>query len=328
MRILFSTLILGLLTTIGCAPTQAWLQGSVCKCETESACDASSTEVAHAVALHQIDVAHYRAEFDGDRAGAQVLREKEEAEKSENGEADEREAAYRSMEELALEPIDPTLPQSRISLDGEADRESFANTFGIAPPEEGQIFQAAFKRHDRSVLAIHRPGQALDLYRGGSALASLDLSNYDDLPVPDDLISLPTGAIELVRNGSVQIKLIHARQNEDGEISYSLAIYKLIGNEIGTIFHHPIAYIDQSGELTRQGDLRYLHGMDHRTIEWIPLDEEGKPEGEPLRFEWNRWEGVYRVPGPPPTAPRQPQSLTIPQIPQIGVASVWARALL
>ena len=304
MRHLLLILLLGCLSVTGCASTQTWLQSSVCDCEVDKkSCNIDESDIAYAVALHQVDVAHYRAEFDGEQAGVHAQQAREEEEK----EADE-EASYRSMEELALEPINPTLPQSEITLETEEAQQNFANTFGVAPPSIGQAFQDAFRRHDRSVLAIHRPGEALELYRDGARLASRDLSDYAAVTPPEDLISLPTGAVELVRNGSVQLKLVHAREQEDGGITYYVAIYKLIGNKIGTIFHHPIASSSPDGELTRQADLRYLHGKDHRIIEWITLDEEGMPDGEPQRFEWNRWEGVYRIPGPPPTAPRQPQS--------------------
>lgn len=287
----------------GCAPTQQWLQPRVCECESADADDSNSSQIAHAIAFHQVDQAHYRAETDGDEAALAI----KEAQAAEEEEEDE-EVWYRSADDLAYEPIDPTISDTVIALASDEDREQFEDRYNIDAPEPGEAFRGRFRAQDRSTIAVHRPGEALEIYSDGELIASQNLEQFDRVIADDDITRFPTGALDLIRGSDVQLKLVHAEAHEDGSVTYHLGIYQLIGEYIGTAFRQPIARADKDGTVRRLADLRFLHGYDSRIIEWIPLDENGDPVDEPLQYKWNHWEGVYRLPGPPPTAPDDPQS--------------------
>ena len=287
----------------GCAQTQQWLEPRVCDCaEAVDSCDATPDDITRALVQQQVDHAYYRAQVDGEHA-AEAL--------AEAAEEEEREEAVRSPEELAMEPVDPLGEDARVVLDDEEARIAFEERHDIEAPEVGSVYRAAFESRDRSSVAIHRPGDALDLYSDGEKVASLSLESYDDELAPKELNSFRSGASDLVRDGTAQLQLIHRQTDDDGDVTFYLAIYKLIGEHIGTVLREPIATASAGEEddtMEYLADIRFLHGIDHRIIEWIPLDNEGQPTGEPQRKEWNQWEGVYRVPEPPPTAPDQPQS--------------------
>ena len=280
----------------GCSTVQKWVGDSDCDCEVVEKCPAPTTdEIARAIVTHQIDYAYERASSEGEIAAHTLDKE------------DDQDGARRT-EELALEPIDPTLDDAALNFDDDDHRASFEESSGLQVPEDGELFRGTFESPDRSAVAVHRPGESIDLYADGQSVASLSIEEFDGESIPDDAFSFPTGAIDLVREGTVQLKLIHAESDEDGAVTYHLAIYKIIGDKIGTIFRKPIATKTQDGTVDPFGDLRFLHGVDHRIIEWTPLDDNGEPDGEAIRYEWNRWEGVYRIPEPPPTAPPDHQS--------------------
>ncbi len=315
----------------GCAVIQQRLEPMICDCETATSCEGPGLEIASAVAAHQVDQAHYRAQLGGEEAARDLGYEYESDEQlasdhddspSESKSESETAASERAerlaraeeqarieREKMALDPVDPYLPQAHVLLETDEDRSAFEANFGITPPDENAtVFHGAFRADEDATVAIHRPGQALRIYQEGQLLASRDLSEYDSQPDLEEIGEEQARVVDVVE-GTVEVKLIHARPDDEGT-TYFVGIYKLIGDEIGSIFHHPIARRDENGALTRFADIQFLHGTDHRTIQWIPLDEEGQPDGDPLIYEWNRWEGVYRIPEPPPTAPNRstPQS--------------------
>lgn len=290
-----------ILMGLGCAPTQQWLQNRVCSCEVEQSCEEGSpAELMRAAAVQQVDYARQIASQDT------AVPEQETGESEAREEDDD--SAVRDIDELAAEVIDPSLPDARIPLDDEEKRKSFADRFGLQPPPEGRAYRGTFRDEDRFDLAVHRPGKSLDFYHDGDRFISLDLSDYAAVPIPEELSELDSGAVELVDKGTAQLQLIQGRKSDAGSIIYVVAIYKIIGDHVATIFERPVAKADSGGEIEQKGNLRYLHGVDHRIIEWIPTDAQGQQVDESIHYEWNPWEGVYRIPRPPPTAPRQPQS--------------------
>lgn len=286
----------------GCSTTQEMLEPRVCDYEAErnevrQDCERQSVEIAGAIADHEVARARTRADDEGQETARELERM---AREEDEGDDD----LYRAPEELAEEPINPVVADSDIHFEDQDDRDEFEETRDIAPPEEGQVFRGRFTGGERQTVAIHRPGQTLALYSGdGRRISTVDLDEYDRQIAPeDDIMDFETGAIELVQDGTEQLQLLHAESDEDGRVTYYLRIYKFIGSRIGTIFSRPVAVRD-GDDLQRIARPRYLHGLDHRIIEWTPLDEEGEAAAEPEQFEWNRWEGVYRIPEPPPTAP-------------------------
>lgn len=256
-------------------------------------------EVASTLALYQVESAHL--------SGVAAIDERLEEIRL------EEEAYAQRPEVLAQEPIDAYFEEGRIVLESEEDRRAFQETFGLAAPalDSGTyVFSGVFRDGGEPSILFYEPGTALRIFLDGQLTASLHLGALDvpELDV-DQLADERALLVDLISGPTVQIKMIHGVEDEDG-ILYFVSLHKQIGREIGTLFRKPLARLGHDGELTRFGDLRFLQGIDHRQIEWITLDEEGQPAGEPQRYEYNHWEGVFRIPGPPPTAPRReiPQS--------------------
>lgn len=288
----------------GCSTTQEVLEPRVCDYEAERAevrddCERQTLEIVGAIASHEIDRAFDHAVSDGE----ETARELQRMAQREDDEADD---LYRDPEELAEEPINPVVADSPVEFESEEAREDFEEAHDLELTDDVEVFRGRFKPGEPRTTAVHRPGQSLRLYDPrGQSVSSVDLSSYEQrLPPADEISDFPTGAVELVQDGSDQLKLLHAESDDQGRITYHLSVYKFIGSRIGTIFSQPIAVREAADEPVHTlARVRYLHGLDHRIIEWTPIDEEGEQTEEPTHYEWNRWEGVYRVPKPPPTAP-------------------------
>ncbi len=154
-------------------------------------------------------------------------------------------------------------------------------------------------------LVIITPGNSIKIYAGGRLAAQRPLPKQDSTANLSELtadIALP---VRLVQNDSLQILIYSAEPQTGGAILYKARVYKVFGNEIGVIFDQTIAKREAKDQpIQRIGQLEFLHGMNHRFIRLTAVDKKGTPATEPRIFRWNRWEGAYRVPTPPPTAPK------------------------
>lgn len=297
LRTYLLTIMMLAVLSSGCSTVQQWLGAEECDCDPVEPCEVSTETIAHAVVTHQVEAAHQRAATEGEQLAQHAQPEHED-------EADDpEEEALRRAEERAAEPIDPTLPDATVRFEGEDERESFADRHGIDVSDNAQVFRHRFTPDDRSAIAVHRPGEALELHDNDDGLvASLPLDEYDDTVVVDDSLPVAPVAVELVRDRVTQLQLVHAKTDDDGNTTYYMGIYKLIGPKIGTVFHSPIAVADEDDTVTPLAEVRYLYGMDARFIEWTSLEGD-ESKGESEHYQWNEWEGVYRIPNPPPTAP-------------------------
>lgn len=288
---------------LGCAPIQQFAETNICECKVAEAppepdCDPPDTEIAAALVDHQLDQAQRRAESDGEQFAAEL----------EDAGQQEDDDPYYDPEQFAEQPVNPTVPESTVQFDDTEQREQFEEDHDIELGEHAEVFRTRFHADDTTAIVVHNPGEALEVYENGQVVASVQLDDYEPKSAPPDLIEYPTGAVELVQDETEQLKVIHTESDEDGRLTYHLVVYKFIGSRIGTIFSEPIATRQQDESVQRLADIRFLHGLDDRRIEWIPLDEEGNPADETRQYHWNRWEGVYRIPEPPPTAPEDTRS--------------------
>ncbi len=285
-----------------CAPAQQWLEPRVCDCsqdieEARTEAEPTPAEMAVPPASVHVEYAHARATEDGE----QQARELEAGAESDDD-------PYLDPEDLAEYPVNPVVDDSQIGLETEDDLRDFEERYDTEVSDTDRAFHINIGGNAPSAVAIHRPGQALEIYADGRRIDSLELDEYDDQPVVEELTDYPAGPVELISDGTEQLKLFHARTDDDGSTTYEVSFYKVIGSRIGTIFRKPIAVRNADQSLVRHADIRFLHGIDHRVIQWIEFDDEQQPGGEPELYEWNHWEGVYRIPEPPPTAPRPPRS--------------------
>lgn len=320
---------IALLALSGCATIQQQLQPLVCECEMADTCAPAprDMEIATAIALHQVGTAHHRAhgEF-AYRAPEGELNEAiadadgvDEAVEEATLAAPQVEPAAQASQRATSEPrrsraatrgtgdaVDAVNQDLSIPLTTDRERETFAAAYGIQPPAGALAFQGVFDRSGQSSVAIVEPGVRVRFYRDGALIAQHQFEDRAPLEISEELAAIiahPSSALDLLNGPLHHLQMVHAIPGEEDTMTYYLGLHKVIGQFVGTSFYQPIARRDASGEVQPLAAIRYLQGDEHRTIEWIHLDESGQPVGEPVLYEWNRWEGVFRVPGLPPTAP-------------------------
>ncbi len=296
-RLLSATLLLSLIAAAlaGCSTTQSWVSGDedeahrptskTCP-DAQAQCPDTERVVALGVTDHIIEHAHRRAHDAMD------------ATSSDDSQPTPRRPGELS-DVIADEPIDPSAGHQ--VADDDDELEAFEDEDGPL-----QAFAGYFDDPGSTVTAVVLAGERLEFRRDDQAIASLALDDFDPHLPDDDSLPISAGAVDLVNGDQHQLMLLHRQSDEDGAETYILTIHKIIAGRVGTIFSEPIAKRQANGELTQTLDIRFLHGTDDRVIELIELDPQGQPVGEPKRLEWNQWEGLYRMPSSPPTAPDDP----------------------
>ncbi len=178
--------------------------------------------------------------------------------------------------------------------------------FGVSLPSDANIsVMTGDFFPEQENLAIVTPGNSIKIYAGGRLAAQRPLPKQAPAADLSELTTDIAVPVRLVQNGALQILIHSAEPQPDGAILYKARVYKVFGNEIGVIFDETIARKNAKDQpIQRLGEIEFLQGMNHRFIRLTPLDKNEKPAAEPRIFRWNRWEGYYRVPAPPPTAPK------------------------
>jgi len=217
--------------------------------------------------------------------------------------------------------VDPTIDTKVYRLDDSEERKEVADRWGLSPPSaDGAVaIPGTFlenvrqydeferlddKELDRQV-AVVVPGDRVAIYAGEREVATKEFPDTDELP--EKLSGVRP--VRAVRDGTTQLLLFwtESADKPDDARTYRVGILKAIGPLIGTIFERTVATrTDSEAELRRSGYLEFLRGSDHRFLQWTPATDGGEPVTEEASIlQWNEWEGVYRAPKPPPTAPDQ-----------------------
>ncbi|MFB6262582.1 MAG: hypothetical protein ABEL76_02985 [Bradymonadaceae bacterium] len=191
---------------------------------------------------------------------------------------------------------DPTNPE---------DRREIERTYGVEvePSDDIEVYAGTFTDPGASnELAVVDPGQQIRVYRHGEEVVSTDLPGGKQLPTALH-VSTP---VRLVRDGTTQLLCYWSERAEEGRIRLKVGVFKVIGHRFGRIFERTVGIRANPGaRVERRGYFDFLRGDDHRYIRWTPANSEGRPKNdESTVLEWNHWEGVFRPPSPPPTAPR------------------------
>lgn len=201
-----------------------------------------------------------------------------------------------------------SVDSARFSLSDAAGQQKLREDYDLEPPSAANAvaLTGTFRKADdvpSEQVAVIVPGRRLTVYGGGDTLASLELSDSGELP--EDFTAVE--AVRVVRDGTLQILCYWSEKTEDKDTAYKVGIFKVIGSHAGPIFERTVATRSaESDALTRRGFFEVLKGDKNRFIRWTPADEKGKPvDSESKVLHWNKWEGVFREPKPPPTAPRQ-----------------------
>ncbi|MFW5967230.1 MAG: hypothetical protein ACOCV2_06910, partial [Persicimonas sp.] len=207
-----------------------------------------------------------------------------------------------------LEPIDPTAEDVVVEDD---DREELGQKYNVdLDDEDVTVFEGNFSvTEDGTQLLVIEQTKRMTVYSHDRKLAELELDGqpgvegFEELDFEAD--QLEPRAVRLVKDDTFQVMLFWREEDDEGEFAYKVAAFKPIGEFIGRIFERTLATrAGEDEELERRGAFEVLRGDDDRFVRWIPADDNGElltDEAEIL--EWNKWEGVYRVPEPPPTAP-------------------------
>ena len=190
-----------------------------------------------------------------------------------------------------------------VTLEADGDELAFIGQFTRDPSEQPQL------------LVLDRERGELKLYDGPTVRARLlDL----DLPEDETLEALgapaPALPVRLVADGTLQLMVWrrarapeHKTKKQDTKHTprYHLTAYKVIGPYFGASLDREIA-AGPSASPTPTAQISFARTKRHMRIIWTPVDDSGAPvrdRQEVLR--WDRWEGVFRVPRPAPTAPRR-----------------------
>lgn len=225
---------------------------------------------------------------------------------------------------------DPSRDTKIYELGESEQRSNVAETYEIDPPSSDdaiaipgtyvanlQDFEEFEDLDDEAAdnqIAVIQPGKNVVIYAGGEEIASLDVSSGH--PLPSELNTVRP--VRVVRDGTTQLLFVWPETSEDGPnetdesdeettVEYKVGLLKVIGPFVGKIFEGTVATRNGDGtDLEKSAYLEFLRGDDHHLIRWTPTDDEGKPVlDETKLLQWNHWEGVYRVPEPPPTQPDQ-----------------------
>lgn len=287
----------------GCQSIKGALKPYVCDCAqpmNAQACPPQDDPQAGVAAAGAVDEEVYEDEAVGEDDAPNL--------RSIDRQADAEANAPVEPDRNPLELVDPQVADARLDLTTDAARERFAELAGREAPDEASLaLVGSFTGQSDEELAVIIPGRRVEIYRHGERLARLELDGQPAAKAADELELPQVQAVRLVRDGSVQMLVVWAKPGDDGSLEVRLSAHKVIGEFIGTIFERPIARRDSAeAPLRRLGAHEVLAGERHRFIRWIPAGDDEQllvDQAEILR--WNRWEGVYRVPRPAPTAPRR-----------------------
>lgn len=217
--------------------------------------------------------------------------------------------------------VDPTAETEIYRLDDSEDRSKVVERWGLNPPSsEGAVaisgtFLQNIRQYDKyddledeqldNQIAVVVPGEKVAIYAGERQITTMKFPGSGELP--DELATVrPVRAVD---DETTQLLTFWQEESseDEQEVGYRVGILKPIGPYVGTIFERTVATRPSpKADLRRAGYLEFLRGSEHRLIQWTPADDAGEPSVEDANvLEWNEWEGVYRVPKPPPTAPDQ-----------------------
>lgn len=232
--------------------------------------------------------------------------------------AESGEPAYRDLERGddqkeepdrdPLEPIDPTAETPVVDDD---DREELGQEYNVDLDDDDlTVFEGNFSvTEDGEELVVIEQTKRMTVYSPRRKLTELELEGeagveaFEELGFEAD--QLEPRAVRLVNNDTFQVLIFWREEGEEDELAYKVAAFKPIGEFIARIFERTLATrAEDDEELQRHGTFEVLRGDDNRFVRWIPADEDGELQTDQADIlEWNEWEGVYRVPKPPPTAP-------------------------
>lgn len=324
-RLLLVLLIAASLT--GCQTMRGMLKPYVCDCATGAAAQACPTP-----GDDESGDAESKSALAMSQEAADTAFERAQAEASLAAESDEpslRTLDRKKKQEPKADPLELVgvgVADASVDTTDTSETDPLQEAFGVALPEDDQaiVLTGNFSNESGKELVVIRPGKHLSVYGADSRIARMDISGeaapekFAELGV--DAKGATAQAVRFVQDGTLQVLMHWREENDAGEIAYKVGLFKVIGPFVGRLFERTLAIGNsETDELTRRGAYEVLRGDTDRFLRWIPADDSGQLlTDQAVLLEWNRWEGVYRVPKPAPTAPKrdkmQSQKATPPTI--------------
>lgn len=225
----------------------------------------------------------------------------------------QRRTIRRAPEEDPLEPVDVRLEGAARDSASSDLRERFPIPSDL--PEDARILVANFDHRPGDDLAVVEAGRRIQIFNAGGRIATLDIAPEGAAePAPPDLDLDEAVAVSLFDDQRAQILTHWTQSREDGSSTVHVALFQVITPFVGTAFTAELARKDSDSQTwTPLGNYEFLRGTQNREIRWIPANQDGQFDVDSATIlRWNRWEGVFRVPTPPPTAPvRKPLQSTL-----------------
>lgn len=266
----------------GCQTVKGWLRPYVCECQTPQE---------HATAIHD----EYEEDDDPEHSSVEHGEDlsTEQADVTESDTHDEA-----ALEEFPVEwvnAVDVADPKER-------DRVKRNYLFRGEADDGRVVLEGEFSSRNQAELAVVDVGKTFEVYSDSARVAQ---SPFLFSAPPKEMGPFVVSS-QLVRDGRAEIITRVVSTNESGQQVLELAIWKVIGGEVAIVFRKPLARLTD-GKWVTLGKVRFLTGQRNRFIEYVPSDANGQP-GPPEIYRWNRWEGLFRIPKPVPTAPLRSES--------------------
>ncbi len=209
-----------------------------------------------------------------------------------------------------LDVVDPRVAGARVANNDAAAFDRLQEQFGVDLGDDAHtaVFTGNFSSNEGDELVVVKPGKEIEVYGAQERIAHVALHG-DATPKALAALKLDKAksieAVRLVQDGTLQLMLHWREKDEQGNYAYKVGVFKVIGSYIGRIFVRTLAMSDAKGKVRRTGTFEVLRGKKSRFIRWIPANDAGELlTDQAVVLRWNHWEGVFRVPKPPPTAPK------------------------
>lgn len=262
----------------GCSTVKGWLRPWVCDCSQHATHAAKPpTEVADA---HEETHGEGSGDHDDDPHDPSP-------DVTEPEVADEAAHAAVSLDWREAVDVSQALERERIS-------KAYLIRGGVDADQP--VLEGRFGPRNQAEAVVLVPGKTIEIYSESARVAQ---GKLDLTPAPAEFGPFLRGA-ELVRDGRLEIVVIGIRRDAVGSQEVVFSVWKVIGLAVARVFERPIATFD-GNSWRRVADVRVLAGAKNRFIEVVP-----STAGQPKEvYRWNRWEGLYRIPTPAPTAPHR-----------------------
>lgn len=293
-----------MLLLTGCTAIKGMLKPMVCDCTTDvstaQTCPPPEDESPSSVVLASAEVS----------ASTEAASTAANGENTEQNTSPEKRTLKREEPERdPLELIEPVVEGGVVDLDDEKAWADIRSMFPVpeSPGESSVVLRANFDAGEGRELALVEPGRRIRVFNQTEQIAEYKFSTTVAESGPESSPRGGTSAVTVVRDGTAQILTHWTERHDDGSVSYNVGLFKLVQIHLGTAFKAELAHKPANSKaFVNRGTYEFLRGNDHAFVRWIPASDEGDFDAsEATVYKWNKWEGVYRIPKLPPTAPRE-----------------------